>query len=42
MFTVAVCLPVTMVALEWLGSGVFAVVSCQLVTAGKTPFTALP
>lgn len=34
--------PVAVVALEWLRSGVFAVVSCQLVTAGKAPFAALP
>lgn len=31
-----------MVALERFRSSVFAVVSCQLVTAGKAPFTALP
>lgn len=36
------CLPVAMVALEWLRSSVFAVVSCQLITSGKTPFAALP
>lgn len=37
-----VCLPVAVVALEWLRSGVFAVVSCQLITSGKTPFAAFP
>lgn len=39
---VSVCLPVAVVALERLRPGVFAVVSRQLVTAGKTPFAALP
>lgn len=41
-FVPPIRLPVAVVALEWLRSGVFAVVSCQLVTAGKAPFAALP